>query len=255
MAVVLTPADSHLYGAGGGALPNSANPYTINVWIRAAWNGGARLSFVGLYNGATPPTGLPSTNAGLQIGTGGGAGEISCWVYGGTVVIESAAGAMTTFNNQWVMATYVWDGTNHRLYVNGGNPTNGITVTPTITGFNPVQMTQVYINGFPPTGNAGECSSFAVDSYGTYSRALSAAEILTLYNAAGSRGGVVQSLVSQYEFDEGAEGVAAGTGAGNAPRIVDMTGGGNDILHTGAANTTTYTYSNTYPNSNIRPVQ
>jgi hypothetical protein len=253
MAVALTAADSHLYGSGGSALPNTANPFTINVWIRATWNGGGRLSFVGLYDGTV--TAGTTNGAGLQIGTSAGAGEVSCWYYGGTVVIQSATAVMTTFNNQWVMCTYVWDGTNHRIYVNGGNPTNGITVTPTTTAFTAAQMTQVYINGYPPTTSAAECSSFAVDSYGSYNRALSANEVLTLYNNAGSRGGLLSGLVCQYEFDEGVEGASAGSNAGNAPRVVDMTGRGNNILHTGAANTTTYTYPSTYANANTRPVQ
>jgi hypothetical protein len=248
MAISTTAANSHLYCVGNG-LPNTANPFSINVWINATWNAGTgRLSFVGLYN-ATPATGTPTEGAGLQIGTDGG-GEVLTWTYGGTTQVTSAVGAMNAFNGQWVMITTTWDGTTNRIYRNGALLVSSTTV-PAVTA----QMTQVYINGYPPTGNANECAVFSVDSYGSYSRALSADEILTLYNGAGSRGGNVFQLACQYEFDEGIQGAAVGTNAGTSPFVVDMTGKGSNLLHTGGTNTVTYTYPGTYPNVNIRPVQ
>lgn len=244
MAITCTSADSHLYGAGGSLL-NTADPFSINVWMNCTWNGGARLSFVGMYNG-TPPTGTPSIGSGLQIGTGAGAGEISCWVYGGTIMIQSAAAAMTAFNGQWVMTTYTWDGTNHRLYVNGASIT-----APTTTAFTAAQMTQVYINGFPPTGTTGETANFSVDSYTTFRRALSPEEVLTLFNNQGARGGITSSMGIRYEFDEGSNG-------STVTSVIDVAGGGNTILPTGAVNTVTYTYSvggvQNIANTNTRPV-
>ena len=45
MAITLTAANSHLVGSGG-ALPNTSNPFTLNVWINATWNGGAGNTMV-----------------------------------------------------------------------------------------------------------------------------------------------------------------------------------------------------------------
>ncbi len=248
MAVSFTAANSHLYCVGVN-LPNSNSPYSINVWLRATWNGGGRLSFVGMYDGV-PATGTPTTGGGLQIGTAGGAGDITCWTYGGTTMITSAAGVMTPRNGIWTMATYVWDGTNHRLYVDGAP-----VATPTTTAFTGVQMTQVYLDGYPPTGSVSETAAFSVDSYDAYNRALTPDEILAMYNSAGARNGIIFEHSCQYEFDEGIEGAVAGSNAGNAPVVVDMTGSGQPLLHTGGTNTTAYTYVGVFPNSNIRPVQ
>jgi len=243
MAVTLTVANSHLYGSGG-TLPNTASPFSINVWINATWNGGARLSFVGLYNG-TPATGTPTNGSGLQIGTTGG-GDVLCWTYGGTTMVTSAAGILTASNGQWVMITYTWDGTNHRLYVNGVQ-----TATSTTVPASTQQMTQVYINGYPPTGNTNECAAFSVDSYANWSRALSANEVLTLYNNQGARGGATFGLAARYEFDDGSTGATV-------TAVADVSAGGNPIAHTGTVNTATYTYSvgtvNNVANSNTRPV-
>ena len=237
MAVTLTNADSHLYCVGNN-LPNTVNPFTLNVWINAVWNGGGRLSFLGLYDGV-PATGTATTGAGLQIGTSFGSGQVTCWVYGGTTMVEGTG--MTAFNNTWVMLTYVYGGGTHSIY------RNGVLLASATTAFTAAQMTQVYINGYPPTGNAGECAAFSVDSYSAWNRALSANEIITLFSNQGARGGNMTSIGCRYELDEGTLGTAVTAG-------IDITGRGQTLLHTGATNTTTYTYSGV-ANSNTRPVQ
>jgi hypothetical protein len=237
MAIAMTSADSHMYCVGSN-FKRSIDPYTINVWINANWNGATVYSFVGMYDGATV-TSTPTT--GLQIGSRNGAGDVVAWTYGGTVLVGSANGVMTAFSNKWAMVTYTFDGTNHRLYVNGVQTATatGNTVTGTFT--------QVYINGYPPTGNTAETSAYSIDAYEYYGRTLPADEVLTLYNAAGTRHGIEYSAIVSYEFDEKSEGSAATS-------VVDLTGHGNTLIPTGAVNTITHTYIGTVANSNTRPV-
>jgi hypothetical protein len=227
-----------MYCVGSG-FKRSIDPYTINVWINANWNGATVYSFVGMYDGL-PPSGTPTT--GLQIGTRNGAGDVVAWTYGGTPLVASANGVMTALSNKWAMVTYTFDGTNHRLYVNGVQTATatGNTVTGTFT--------QVYLNGYPPTGNIAETSAFFVDAYSYYDRAFGADEVLSIYNATGTRHGVAYGEIAVYEFDEKSEGAAATS-------VVDLTGHGNTLIPTGAVNTVTHTYVGAIANSNTRPVQ
>jgi hypothetical protein len=226
-----------MYVAGANFL-RSIDPYTINIWINANWNAGTVSSFVGMYDG-TPLTGTPTT--GLQIGTRNGAGDLAVWTYGGTMLVTSTNGVMTPFSNKYAMVTYTFDGTSHRLYLNGVllNTTTGNTVTGTFT--------QIYINGYPPTGNAYETATYTLDAYSYYGRTLSADELLTIYNSAGTRNGIFYGEIVRYEFDELAEGATV-TGA------VDLSGHNNPMLYSGNGTAITYTYIASYADSNIRPV-
>lgn len=238
MAVKLNASDSHLYTVSSN-FKRSIDPYTINVWINANWSGGSRCSFVGMYDGTL--NGSTATTTGLQIGTSTGAGEISCWTYGGTILVNSATGTMSALNNTWCMVTYTFDGTTHSLYLNGNllNTAVGNTVTGTFT--------QIFINGYPPTGNASETSSYMVDAYTYFGRTLSQQEIATIYNAAGARNGITYGQIARFEFDELAEG---STVAG----VVDLSGNGNTLLYSGTGVAPTYTFVGSYADSNTRPV-
>lgn len=237
---ILTGAttDRHLYCTGTN-FSSSDSSYSISVWINAIWSSGTTFSFVGMYDGATPPTGTPTT--GLQIGTRGAGGIVSCWTYGGTVLVQSGA-VMTPYDNTWCMITYTFDGTTHSLYRN--ETLLATATTAVVVG----TFTQVYINGYPPTGSTNETTSFSVDSYSYYGKTLSLAEIQTIYNAAGARHGITNNLLARYEFDELAQGATV-TG------VLDMTGNGNTLNNTGAGIAITYNYPGTYANSNLRPVQ
>jgi len=239
MAIQLTSStDKHMYCTGVGFKTNTL-PYSITVWINAVWNGAARLSFVGMYDGTPTLTGTPTV--GLQIGTSAGAGEVSCWTYGGAVLVTSANGVMTASNNTWVLVTYVWDGTNHYIYRNDTQVATSTTAIVVGT------FTQIYINGYPPGGTTNETSTFQVDSYTYYSRALSPTEIQTIYNSAGARNGLEYGQIARYEFDEDAEGVTVST-------CVDMTGNGSTLVPTGAGTPITFTYIGTVANQNTRTV-
>ena len=238
MAILLNPSDSHMYVSGANFL-RSIDPYTINVWINANWNAGAVASFIGMYDGV-PLTGS-TTTTGLQIGTRAGAGDLCCWTYGGVILVQTATGVMTPWSNKYAMVTYTFDGTTHKVYLNGVllNTATGNTVAGTFT--------QIYVNGYPPTGNANETATYSVDAYGYYGRELSAAELLTIYNAAGTRNGIFYGEIVRYEFDELPEGSTV-TG------IVDLSGHNNPMLYSGTGAPITHTYINSYADSNIRPV-
>jgi hypothetical protein len=237
MAIQLNASDKHLYSVSTNFLASTV-PFSISVWINAVWSGAVPLSFVGMYDGGltTPP---PTT--GLQIGTRG-TGLATCWTYGGTILVQSASGALTPYDNTWQMITYTFDGTTHRLY------RNDVLLNTGTTAQLPGTFTQVYINGYPPSGTASETASFAVDSYEYFGRTLSASEVQTIYNAGGARHGIAYRELARYEFDELAQGTAVVS-------VVDMSGNGNNLGVSGAGTNLTYTYTGVYANSNLRPVQ
>jgi hypothetical protein len=240
MAILTTGGvDRHLYCVATNFSASNV-PYSISVWINAVWNGGSRLSFVGMYNGGLVS---PTPTVGLQIGISGTTvGAVDCWTYGGTSYVTSAANAMTPFNNTWVLVTYTYDGTNHQVYAN--NTLLATATTAVVTG----TYTQVYINGYPPTGTTSETATFSVDDYIYYNRTLSIDEITTIYNAQGSRHGIVYGVLAKYEFDEASEGTTV-------TNVVDVSGNGNPLLNSGAGTAIVYSYTNTSVSSNTRMVQ
>lgn len=212
--------------------------FSITVWIKANWGSTAvstaRTSMVGLYGPA------PTPSSALQIGATTGSGELSCWTWGGTVVIGTGADYMTQYNNQWVHIAYTYNGTTHSLYLNGN--LIATSTTAQLAG----NLQSVCINGYP-TGGGQETYNQIVDSYGLYNRVLIANEILTIFNSQGSRHGINFGLIASYEFDEGIE-------ASNATTVLDQSGNALNLLLVGAGATPKYTYVSTYAGSNIRPV-
>lgn len=220
------------------ATPGASQPFSISVWIRANWGTSAapigRTSMVGLYGPATAPT------SALQIGTTLGQGELSCWTWGGAIVVGMPPDFMTQYNNVWVNISYTYNGTTHRLYLNG--PEIATSITAQLVG----NLQAITINGFP-TGAANETGNHIVDSYFLWGRTLSANEILTIYNAQGARHGIEYQIIASYEFDEGIE-------ASNAVQVLDQSGNGLNLLFAGTGATPKYVYGSTYAGSNIRPV-
>ena len=166
-------------------------------------------AYTGTYNASTNPT------TGLQIGTqqDGGSG-VMVWSWGGVVLVSTSTGGngvitpFTPSNNTWVHVAYTCtaiSGTTqtHSLYVNGvlmARSTNALQVAGALT--------QIYINGYPqvPPVTSTQTSNTAVDDIRFYNRALSAAEISTIYNTMGAADGIVYGLVAYYTFDEGVVG-------------------------------------------------
>ena len=230
-------ADRHLYTVSANFL-SSTSPYSITVWINAVWNGGARLSFVGMYDGNI----TSGITTGLQIGTGAGAGEVTCWTYGGASLVASSNGSMTPFNNTWVMITYTYDGVTHSLY------RNDVLLNSSTVSQIPGIFTQIYINGYPPTGTASETATYQLDCYSYYSRTLSQPEIQTIYASRGNRHAITFGQIACYDFDEQPAGATT-------TDVIDLSGNGNTMINTGAGTPITYTYTNTVASSNLRAVQ
>jgi hypothetical protein len=177
----------------------------------------------------------------MQIGTNNGAGELTCWTWGGGTLVGTAAGVMTSFNGIWCQIAYTYDGTNHRVYRNGVQMATSTTAQ--IAGY----MNQVYINGYPG-GGTSEVAGYETDQYALYRRALAPDEVLSIYNGGGARHGINYQLVCRYEYDELA-------GGANVVSVPDLTGNGHTLTPVGGGANFTYTYTGVYPNSNIRVVQ
>ena len=239
MPIQTTSTDIHLRSSQAMGL-SALTPFSVSTWINANWSAGARDSFVGIYGPSVDtPLGTPITA--LQIGSSTGAGELSCWTWGGAVLVGTATGAMTAFNNTWVFVVYAFDGTTHSLY------RNGVLVASATTTQTPGFLNQVYINGYP-TGITNEVSAFQVDQYALFRRALSADEVQTMYAAQGGRHGIVKDVICSYDFDELAQDVVVSS-------VVDMSGNGHTLTIAGAGTSMTYVYPSALANSNTRPVQ
>lgn len=236
MAVLFNASNIHMYCTGTNFL-RSTSSYSINAWIYNDWTAGTTKSLVGLYDGTPTVTGTPLV--GMQIGTQG-TGEVTCWMYGGAVIVKTATSSMLPYNNVWVMVTYTFDGTSNRIYVN--NTLQATTTTALVDGL----FTQIWLNGYPPTGNANETSNFQVDAYSYYNRTLSADEVSTIYNASGDRDGIEYGHLANYSFDELPEG-------STVVSSVDLTGNGNTLQISGTGTAITYIYTGVPLNSNTRP--
>lgn len=239
MAVLTNASDIHLRSSQAMGL-SALTPFTVSAWVNANWSSGGRRSFVGVYGPATDTPLLVPVTA-MQIGTSTGTGELTCWTWGGGTLVGTATGAMTAFNNVWVHVAYTYDGTTHVLY------RNGVQLLTSSTAQIPGFLNQVYINGYP-TGGTNEVDAFQVDQYNLYRRALRAGEIQAIYFAGGARHGITDDLIARYEFDEGVQGSSITT-------VIDMSGNNHTLTNVGAGTPITYTYTNTFANSNIRPVQ
>jgi hypothetical protein len=227
MAVLCNTTDIHLTSSMAN-LPQAGTPVTITTWMAANWTTTAG-SFVGLYG----PSPNPSTA--IQIGCRNTAGSCQVWTWGGGLLVATAGNIMT--NGKVHFIAYTFDGNTNRLYVDG--VLQATSTTANLAG----KFAMFYINGFP-TGGTAETSNHMVDTVRLYNRALSQNEITTIFNSTGARHGIVNGLMSYYEFDEAAQGA-------NVSSVIDQYQGANLML-AGSGTAMTYTYSNA--ESKLRPV-
>jgi len=228
--------DYHLASQSGSMSINPLLSNTLMCWISATtWTGGVTNSMVGTYNTAT------SGGTAIQIGTRNGTGNCDIWTWGGTVLVSSAGGTgiTTLTNNTWYHIAYTFDGTTHRLYINGVI-TNTAT-TAQLAG----TITAIFINGFP-TGGASETGTFSLDDLSYFNRQLSANEILTAYTTAGNRDGMIYGLTATCLFSEG----YTGTTANNC---IDYSGKGNVLTPLGTASGVNFIYSTGIAAADTRP--
>jgi hypothetical protein len=237
MAIQTNAADMHLHGSKAMGLRTSS-PISISAWINADWSSGTRRSFVGIYGPATDSlVDTPVTAA--QLGTSG-AGDLECWTWGGNSLVKTAMSSMTAYSGLWVFITYTYDGSTHRLYLNGALLATG-TAIPT-----PGYLNQIYINGYP-AGGISEVAAFQLSQYSLYVRTLSPDEILSIYAASGRRHGITNGILGAFQFDELSQGTAVSL-------VTDVSGSGIPLTSLGIGPAMSYTFVNTLANSNIRPV-
>ena len=250
MAVQLvTGADTHLINAQNTSKLNltmstvagASTSFSVNVWIKANWGstaaGVGRISLVGIYGPSPNPT------SALQIGGTLGNGDLACWTWGGGVLVRVADDFMVPYNNVWVNVGYTYNGTTHRLYVDGLEVANSTAAQAA------GNLQLVTINGYPG-GGASETYNHIVDSYALWNRVLSPSEMSVVYYAFGARHSIVNGQVAGYEFDEGTEGSNVG-----AASVIDTAGNGLTLLLTGAGTAPKYTYTTSFATANIRTVQ
>ena len=237
---ITTPGavDYHLASQTGTMSINPLNANTLMVWINATtWLGGVTNSMVGTYNSAT------AGGTAIQIGTRVGSGFCDVWTWGGTVLVSSSGGTgiTTLANNTWYHVAYTFDGTTHRLYINGVQ-TNTAT-TAQLAG----TITAIYVNGFP-SGATSETGTFSIDDLSYFNRTLSANEILTAYSTAGDRDGLVFGLTASCLFSEGTPGTVANN-------CLDYSGFGNKLTPIGAATGVNFVYASSPVSDDVRAVQ
>jgi hypothetical protein len=139
-------------------LPNNNSAQTVSAWVKFASAAGNQ-NIVALSN---------NSNAGVQVGLGGG--NVRVWKWGGTDLVASAAPSTTTV---WHHIAWTFDGTNNRLYVDGAQTNTSMVTIPTNT------VTTALIGTYN-TGTPGEYFGGLVDDVRIYKVALTATQVAAL---------------------------------------------------------------------------
>ena len=138
-------------------------------------------------------------------------------------------GTTTIATGTWFHIAGTYDGTTLRIYVNGVEENSN-----TITGGN-LRSVAAPVRIGSGSGDGEEPMDGILDDARIYDRALSADEILTIYNSRG-RDGIALNLKARYLLNEGAPGVAA-SGAGvikdSGPNGLDGTPANSPIWASG----------------------
>jgi hypothetical protein len=243
------------FTASGDALANNVtngvdlltvaatSPLSITCWIKAPWTGTGTNSLVGLYDETQRiASGTANTSTAVQLGKKT-TNTFNVWTWGGGVLVDCTI-SMAPYNNVWCFLTYTFDGTTHRAYVNG--VAGGTATSTQLAG----AFDRVYLNGYT-NGGAAETATFQLDTYTSYSRALSANEIQTMFMAQGDRHGIVNGAIVRYEFDEG----ALGTTVSTIVNLTDFASANSNLITVVPAGGTRVTFVEGYPDGNLRPPQ
>lgn len=202
MAARLFAGGQLLNTATGTSLVSSAAPHSLTCWLRfITWPLPTRTSMVGIAGPAVPTTAV-------QIGQSiDNVGDIDAWTWGGTSLI-STNGLVTFTANTWYNVAYTYDGTSHRLYIDGN------LINTTTTAQQSGTYDQVFVNSYP-TGGSSESGDFEVDDVNLFDRTLSQEEIRTKMLIAGAADGISFGALCRYFFNEGPIGA-------NVTEVVDV---------------------------------
>jgi fibronectin type 3 domain-containing protein len=200
-AVVLDGTDDDISCILGTGLPANNAPQTISWW----------MNYPSVPGGVQAAVCLTNPGAGSAVQAGFRNGVITVWNWGGNTLVSAAAPS----TNTWHQVAYSFDGTTHRLYVDGALA-NSSTVAPQTAAPSRLDF------GFTP--GWAENLAGSLDEVRIYSRKLSDAEIAGL--------AFDPSLAAYFKFDENAGTVAAdstghghdGTLGGGATWTVGMLG-------------------------------
>ena len=137
-------------------IPANNAPQTISVWVNLTSNAGVQ-NFVTLINGGS--------GSAVQVGIRNP--NVVVWSYGGGTL----ASAPLIGTGAWHHIAYTFDGTTHRVYV------DGVAGTPTTNAPQTATPTETYLGSYD---GANEFLQGALDDARVYNRALSPAEVTTL---------------------------------------------------------------------------
>ncbi|MBI4119904.1 MAG: LamG domain-containing protein, partial [Parcubacteria group bacterium] len=129
------------------------------------------------YNGTNTAYGFGFNQ--LGIGPSNNTGALSIATYNGVANGAYTSRVFSSSDNNWTHAVAVWDGSQWRLYVNGVQDTNtqGTQTAPYSS------TAKFYIGAQDSNGSNIRFFNGLIDEVRIYNRALSAAEVLQLYNS------------------------------------------------------------------------
>ena len=212
---------------------DATQPYTVSAWVKpdsmSATNTSYTIYTLGRNAGANNyvrfDLGVYADNNSLKpvVSTYSGS-----WT--------DLAGSRDLNTDQWQMVTFVYDGTNMNIYINGLLDTSSAYTTPALS-------TAVVNGSIGYEGNASDAYTFdgKIDDVRVYQRAMTAEDVSQLYS---SYSGIEAGLIQYWPLDDvdgssvtpenmtGNEGTLAGTtassAAGKIGNAVDFTGTGTD---------------------------
>lgn len=186
MSLVLVKSSTHLIATLPSTWPAMSAASTAAMWIycTAATGVTTQQSFFAV-------CGISGTSeqAGLHFGVKSGAA--ACWAYSSSSNIVTTATTLTS--GTWNHIAFTFDGTTNIAYLNGvASGTTSTTTHPTST------PTTLQINGNYNTSTYATDGS--VDDFRFYSRALSAAEIQSIYTLGGMHDDDVNAQLCHFSF-------------------------------------------------------
>lgn len=199
MAVQFSATDNHLGFSATFAASNAANTFCYWAYFSTALTTTQCLLSLTVYT-TNPLSVGTGTTTGVQCGAL--SGQMALWNFGSATATIATTTAPAL--NTWCHVCFTWDGTTNTVYLNGVASNNSTTARPTTT------PQTICFNGYTG-GVAAQTSASRIDDMRIYSRALSAAEVMTVYTLQGLRDNITYGLGLCAPFD-GAAGASA-TGA------------------------------------------